>query len=601
MYAATLNGCSLGRSAAEETTQMGFFDDLANGAASVASGLGDVVDAVVTTVTEGADEIVDTLADGATGAVEAVTFGIGQTLGSGAGAVANVVGGTALGFVEAGRDMVHAGADMVRGLGKIVSSALRLDLPGVLQGIAEFYLGFTELILASVRLATGGYIAGGIVRLFERDALHQFIEDLLDKAFSGDPARLASARTRLRMDQSDFGLRVGLTFKTVFFDSATSDLAALHTCGHINLYGLAGLDPLAFGTRFVSQTVVTSVDARGNDSWMPINRFTINRHIESGGTENRLRVYSLARRLANQRVKTAIRKLKKMRILMEDPGVGWGWPYWNYPRHEGIARLIRNEDGTASCSMERLGQRAWFDETLSLRRDRPVFALDGSQLLDLNGDVDGDGIDDVVPVFERLDQFMRSEGGRTADAAEDCRPLANCVINFTLAPDRRVLQGETEARDIFDDPDPPDDSLQVDRDDGAFVTIDRVDRMDPNNPLDDQPVGSGVVFRDRWPEIIFKYVLAHELGHYFGLAHPGHSFKEIMFTIAPDQGASLLDPGVFGYYMESEPEFTLKDGKNSWRFIADQMLHCIAPVTRPATPAGRARAQDARRRDDNRR
>ena len=96
-----------------------------------------------------------------------------------------------------------------------------------------------------------------------------------------------------------------------------------------------------------------------------------------------------------------------------------------------------------------------------------------------------------------------------------------------------------------------------------------------HSPFDDVAVGSGVIFRDRWPEFIFKWVLAHELGHYFGLAHPGHSFKEIMFTIAEGQGTSLLDAGVFGYYLESEPEFTLKDARNSWRFIADEMRDCI--------------------------
>ena len=105
--------------------------------------------------------------------------------------------------------------------------------------------GWRDSLLAFVRLATGGYIIGAIVRLFERDALHQFIDGLLQHAFGGDPsARLASARTRVRLNRSDFGLRVGMTFHTVFFDSASSDLAALHSCGHINLYALARARPV---------------------------------------------------------------------------------------------------------------------------------------------------------------------------------------------------------------------------------------------------------------------------------------------------------------------------------------------------------------------
>ena len=73
---------------------------------------------------------------------------------------------------------------MARGLGKMVSSALRLDLPGFVQGFADFYIGFAVLIIAFVRLSTGGYFVGAIVRLFERDALQQIIEELLEKSFS---------------------------------------------------------------------------------------------------------------------------------------------------------------------------------------------------------------------------------------------------------------------------------------------------------------------------------------------------------------------------------------------------------------------------------
>jgi hypothetical protein len=46
------------------------------------------------------------------------------------------------------------------------------------------------------------------------------------------------------------------------------------------------------------------------------------------------------------------------------------------------------------------------------------------------------------------------------------------------------------------------------------------------------------------------------------------------------------------YYWESEPHFTLEDGKNAWRFIVDQLPTCIGakegPVVEIAVEVRRA-------------
>lgn len=33
--------------------------------------------------------------------------------------------------------------------------------------------------------------------------------------------------------------------------------------------------------------------------------------------------------------------------------------------------------------------------------------------------------------------------------------------------------------------------------------------------------------------------------------------------------------GLFSFYWESEPRFTLEDGRNAWRFIVDQLRPCL--------------------------
>jgi hypothetical protein len=59
--------------------------------------------------------------------------------------------------------------------------------------------------------------------------------------------------------------------------------------------------------------------------------------------------------------------------------------------------------------------------------------------------------------------------------------------------------------------------------------------------LDDRPdadTGCGCTWRDTYPPFFSRVVLAHELGHYFGLAHAGHNgFDKIM--ISTGDGSSV--------------------------------------------------------------
>jgi hypothetical protein len=71
-------------------------------------------------------------------------------------------------------------------------------------------------------------------------------------------------------------------------------------------------------------------------------------------------------------------------------------------------------------------------------------------------------------------------------------------------------------------------------------------------------------------------VLPHEIGHYVGLCHYGHDgFDHIMWR--PGVGLGWVDWSLFSYYLDREPHFTTKDGKNLWRFIVDQLEVCLPP------------------------
>jgi hypothetical protein len=148
-------------------------------------------------------------------------------------------------------------------------------------------------------------------------------------------------------------------------------------------------------------------------------------------------------------------------------------------------------------------------------------------------------------------------------------PNVNCELLSTAG---FVLDrfGIVAGRDILECDDFPSDCLVPARSDKCCSTIDR-------------KASSGTLYRDAYPSDTMSYVLAHEIGHYMGLCHCGHDgFQNVMFTAAEGSGVSILDWGLFSFYYQSEPGFSLKDGKNTWRFIVAEMRDCLgAPPVMP--------------------
>lgn len=78
---------------------------------------------------------------------------------------------------------------------------------------------------------------------------------------------------------------------------------------------------------------------------------------------------------------------------------------------------------------------------------------------------------------------------------------------------------------------------------------------------------SGVTFIDNIPDHVWKYVLIHELGHYFGLCHVD-GFDRIMVSTKEKSAWSwsLIPNWV---YLKGEPFFTLDEAKQTWDFIVE--------------------------------
>src|SRR5262249_38495388 len=174
--------------------------------------------------------------------------------------------------------------------------------------------------------------------------------------------------------------------------------------------------------------------------------------------------------------------------------------------------------------------------------------------------------------------FPFDKGLRTYNTAGD-RSEECTVLGLGAFKHDPAVNGRTEGRDLTEGSGDLSPCAYMGRDDGCCALIPSLDKKNPK--------ASSCIHRDKWPHYIWRYVLAHEIGHYFGLCHYGHDgFQNIMFTLDKDADLNFFDPGELKFYYNSEPEFTLSDGRNVWRFIVKQLRCCLDSSLQCATQVG---------------
>ena len=89
---------------------------------------------------------------------------------------------------------------------------------------------------------------------------------------------------------------------------------------------------------------------------------------------------------------------------------------------------------------------------------------------------------------------------------------------------------------------------------------------------------SGLSFVDDIPDSIRKYVLIHELGHYFGLCHVD-GFDRIMVSGEPGQGDLLTWPTFPNVFVHGGPRFIYTEAQHAWDYILKNFpADCLAPT-----------------------
>jgi hypothetical protein len=87
---------------------------------------------------------------------------------------------------------------------------------------------------------------------------------------------------------------------------------------------------------------------------------------------------------------------------------------------------------------------------------------------------------------------------------------------------------------------------------------------------------TGVAFKDRLPEFFFRWVLIHELGHYWGLNHHG-GLESIMFTPNDSPTPISLETILEYLLLSGEPNFNLQDARDTWAWITGPAKDSLLP------------------------
>lgn len=512
---------------------MAWWDDALEAAGSAVGWLGDAAEAVVDTATEVAEDVTETASDAADTVLDGLRDGA-ASVGPALGAVANVVLGVVKGAVHAAADLAAITWDVVRNIGKLVSDVLHLNPADVIADLGNIGINLLQLILVwGVRLVTGAYFGKEVSDYFMRDRALSFIRTLIINEFGQKDGE--DILRKLGSGSLHFGLPIAASASIMRADSNSFPFVALQNAGILDLYTLAGL--LSFNRFSIARerTRVVRVDNNGADMWwLPIHRYAISSFLSSNGTSMRIRAYAQTPYAAAKAMRTAFRKLKKLCIDLD-----WTLSF-HFPSFKAFpTQPCRNVDEFLFLA-DPLGIDAlWF--ALSTPRNG-LPDQDGTPLcIGLFGYLAGNnGLTSGRIIKRGVQFFPQCSGTNTTDA---------CITDI--------------ARHMGDFGFDPNDQLARDR---------------PNDAT-----GCGCTWRDTYPPFFSRVVLAHELGHYFGLTHAGHrGFDKIM--ISPE-GVPMfsrawwrvvLGPDIWWRpWLYGDAVFTEEDVENTWRFIVKKMPHVL--------------------------
>jgi hypothetical protein len=363
-------------------------------------------------------------------------------------------------------------------------------------------------------------IADETVRNWQRNQLRGFASDLINDKYKDDPQRREDARRIAGVDnRNPWGMQVLANYRCLEFSSFDLDLKSLHDDQSIplDLYQLAGYRSASDGF-FPAAPTAEVFALRGPDSVPAEGDFASRDQIDSylsRGTPG------LLIRSVNSR--NGERSMAYAKKVARDVGMHLSW-------NNSTTRVTQEE-------------------------------MDNPEMFPLIW---------RAPDFARANhsEFLNGRGYRdNASPASECHIEAFGVL-WPCESLSEIKRGITLG--LFIDEYPQSACVTVGRDDNCCTTI-----------YTDATAGTSVSFM--WPRnagarATNRFILAHEIGHWMGLCHPGHvEATQIMYTgKGRAVGWAMFARGL------QHPRFTGKDGRNIWRFTVDQRLDlCVGGVREP--------------------
>ena len=90
---------------------------------------------------------------------------------------------------------------------------------------------------------------------------------------------------------------------------------------------------------------------------------------------------------------------------------------------------------------------------------------------------------------------------------------------------------------------------------------------------------SGITFRTRFPEVGFRFVPIHEIGHFYGLNHDGHDNASMIMWSPKAEDKKIGDALPEFLFLSGEANFTEEDAVETWKYITttDRARDTILP------------------------
>jgi hypothetical protein len=470
-------------------------------------------------------------------------------------------------------DLIDIFVHALKFLGLVLKALFTWDKCSLQAAIAE--LG--NVVGGSLTLV-GDVLIRPIIDRVQTYRLRNYVKGKIAERYAAQPDVIPVLNDLFCVDHGVFGYRLTCTVYRMYVDSRTMtsvygdvpNLFALHDDKKIDLYALAGFnDGCAIFSkegwyRPRHQTATFPFASGGGGSGPPtppeLKKEALDEYISSRGQSGpHFRIYAISPGHLDLRLDAAKEKGRQLGLILD----------------------FKQEDKEVTDPQYINYERTPVNEVKTLEQLAKFLADGFDRCLQWNGDArlrapwNKGQIDYLICQVGRQpksDYFCCSYGsppvsvsGSLETALSDlCSPVAVCVFGFTDKITRGLTNNLIGTTDC-----PPADVPGI-----IGTTPPLTDKNDVNLSPD---IASGVSFIDDMPDELRKYVLIHELGHYFGLCHVS-GFDRLMVSGKQGQGYTFSIVAVGNTLLHGGPRFIYTEAQRVWKFVLTNFpLECFIP------------------------